>query len=508
MAEVARIAALVNARTQNIGARRLHTILERLLDAVSFEASDPGRSRDEVIDAAVVRTRLREVVEDEDLSRYISLNRAMPIPQTAVPGVERPQPSRNRAVMDRARAHLLQNYKQQPIVLERGQGTKVWDADGNVYLDLLGGIATLPFGHCHPDDHRRGQGPDGPAVAHLQRLLHRAPGHPGRAAAPSLSGLDRAFFCNSGAEANEALLKLARQGPARTRTAGTASSSSASSTSFHGRTLATLTATGQPKYQKGFEPLLPGVGARALRRPRGGEERDGAPDARPSSSSRCRARVGCAPRPRASSRRCARSPTSTASCSSSTRCRPGIGPHRQDVRLPARGHPARRVQPRQGARQRPAHRSDGVHRGGREGALARARTAVPSAATRWRRRRPSPPSAWPATRASSPRNLEKGEHVIARGRQMQAHHPSLVKDVRGRGLLLGIELSFDAGPVVTRCRERGMLCNLAGEQHRAPRTAVRGHPRGAGRGPAHSRGVRGRAGPTPVAGLTTRESAR
>ena len=68
---VARVAALVNSRSQDIGARRLHTILERLLDPVSFEASDAGRSRDEVIDAGVVRTRLKEVVEDEDLSRYI-----------------------------------------------------------------------------------------------------------------------------------------------------------------------------------------------------------------------------------------------------------------------------------------------------------------------------------------------------------------------------------------------------------------------------------------------------
>jgi acetylornithine/N-succinyldiaminopimelate aminotransferase len=70
--------------------------------------------------------------------------------------------------------------------------------------------------------------------------------------------------------------------------------------------------------------------------------------------------------------------------------------------------------------------------------------------------------------ASDPRvlsgNLEKGEHVIARARQIQTRHPALVKDVRGRGLLLGIELSFDAGPVVTRSRERGMLCNLAGER--------------------------------------------
>jgi ATP-dependent HslUV protease ATP-binding subunit HslU len=69
--EVARIAALVNSRSQDIGARRLHTILERLLDPVSFEASDTARSRDEVIDASVVQSRLKEVVEDEDLSRYI-----------------------------------------------------------------------------------------------------------------------------------------------------------------------------------------------------------------------------------------------------------------------------------------------------------------------------------------------------------------------------------------------------------------------------------------------------
>ena len=71
MAEVARVAALVNSRSQDIGARRLHTILERLLDPVSFAASEPGRARDEVIDAGVVRARLKEVVEDEDLSRYI-----------------------------------------------------------------------------------------------------------------------------------------------------------------------------------------------------------------------------------------------------------------------------------------------------------------------------------------------------------------------------------------------------------------------------------------------------
>ena len=63
----------------------------------------------------------------------------------------------------------------------------------------------------------------------------------------------------------------------------------------------------------------------------------------------------------------------------------------------------------------------------------------------------------PATRASSPPTSRRASTSSPAGRQMQARHPSLVKDVRGRGLLLGIELSFDAGPVVTRCRERGML---------------------------------------------------
>ncbi|MGZ3481376.1 MAG: aspartate aminotransferase family protein, partial [Myxococcaceae bacterium] len=159
--------------------------------------------------------------------------------------------------MDRARAHLLQNYRQQPIVLERGQGTRVWDADGNAYLDLLGGIATLPFGHCHPEI-------TAAAKAQLDRLWHTSnvfytePQITLAELLTSLSGLDRAFFCNSGAEANEALLKLARKAQHARGQHGRFEFVCFES-SFHGRTLATVTATGQPKYQKGFEPLLPGV---------------------------------------------------------------------------------------------------------------------------------------------------------------------------------------------------------------------------------------------------------
>src|SRR5262249_4609683 len=253
---------LVNSRTQDIGARRLHTILERLLDPVSFDASDPGRPRDEVIDASVVRARLKEVVEDEDLSRYIlwKFERKVlpvPTPQSAVPTVERPHPSGTRVVIERAQEHLLQNYRQQPVVLDHGQGTRVWDADGNVYLDLLGGIACLPFGHCHPEITQA-------AKAQLDKLWHTSnvfytePQVRLAELLTAASGLDRAFFCNSGAEANEAMLKLARKAQ-RDRGQPGRFEFVCFDNSFHGRTLATVSVTGQPKYQKGFEPLLPGV---------------------------------------------------------------------------------------------------------------------------------------------------------------------------------------------------------------------------------------------------------
>ena len=174
-------------------------------------------------------------------------------PNPSAPGTSG---SHNEEWIQKAKAHLLQNYKQQPIVLERGQGTRVWDADGREYLDLLGGIATCALGHCHPE-----------VVAavkaqldklwHVSNVFYSEPQIELAAQLTVLSGLPRAFFCNSGAEANEALLKLARKAmkdrghPERFEVL-------TFENSFHGRTLATVTATGQPKYQKGFEPLPPG----------------------------------------------------------------------------------------------------------------------------------------------------------------------------------------------------------------------------------------------------------
>jgi len=384
----------------------------------------------------------------------------MPIPQTVVPGVERPLPSKNRAVMDRARAHLLQNYKQQPIVLERGQGTKVWDADGNVYLDLLGGIATLPFGHCHPEI-------TAAAKAQMDKLWHTSnvfytePQITLAELLTSLSGLDRAFFCNSGAEANEALLKLARKAQHARGQPGRFEFV-CFETSFHGRTLATVTATGQTKYQKGFEPLLPGVvhvpygDLEAVRKAVG-------PKTAAILVEPVQGEGGVRTAPEGFLRALRTLADETGVLLLIDEVQTGMG---RTGKFLAFQH--------EGIRPDGFSLAKGLANGLPIGAMVCTEEAgkALSPGTHGSTFGGNPVAAAAAIAtvrlASDPRvlsgNLEKGEHVVARGRQMQGRHPALFKDVRGRGLLLGLELSFDAGPVVTRCRERGMLCNLAGER--------------------------------------------
>jgi acetylornithine/N-succinyldiaminopimelate aminotransferase len=159
---------------------------------------------------------------------------------------------------ERAQRALTPNYRQQPIALVRGEGVRVWDADGVEYLDFLGGVAVNVLGHCHPALVR--------ALAEQARTLWHVSNHyfiPRQIElAEELLALtpfaQRVFFCNSGAEANEAMLKLARkfhadQGrPERNEIV-------ACQDSFHGRTLFTVTVGGQEKYRRGFEPLVPGV---------------------------------------------------------------------------------------------------------------------------------------------------------------------------------------------------------------------------------------------------------
>jgi len=164
----------------------------------------------------------------------------------------------NETIAKRGQAVLTPNYRQAPVALVRGEGSRVWDADGNEYLDLICGIAVNALGHCHPALVRALQ-EQSTKLWHVSNLFYNP-----RAVelADELTRgspfARRTFFCNSGAEANEAMLKLARKyhsdrgHPERHEIVACVNS-------FHGRTLFALTATGQEKYHHGFEPLVPGV---------------------------------------------------------------------------------------------------------------------------------------------------------------------------------------------------------------------------------------------------------
>lgn len=152
--------------------------------------------------------------------------------------------------------YVMKTYARYPITLERGEGCRVWDVDGREYLDFVAGIATCTLGHAHPVMVR--------AVTEQIQTLHHVSNLYYTAAQGELakwlvehSCADRAFFCNSGAEANEGAIKLARKYAHEVRGIADPAILTAHA-SFHGRTLATITATGQPKYQKGFSPLVPG----------------------------------------------------------------------------------------------------------------------------------------------------------------------------------------------------------------------------------------------------------
>lgn len=144
-----------------------------------------------------------------------------------------------------------------PICLVRGDGVRVWDTDGREYLDFGAGIAVTALGHCHP----RVTGAIQEAATtllHVSNLYHTAPQIHLAKLLCEHSFAERVFFCNSGAEANEAAIKIARK-YAKERFASDRTEIVSTRNSFHGRTMGSLSVTGQDKYQHGFEPLMPGV---------------------------------------------------------------------------------------------------------------------------------------------------------------------------------------------------------------------------------------------------------
>jgi acetylornithine aminotransferase len=159
---------------------------------------------------------------------------------------------------DAAAKYLMQTYTRQPISIVRGRGSKVYDLEGREYLDFVGGIAVNVLGHGHPDLVQAIQR-QAAQLIHTSNLYYTEPQVQLARTLVEHSFADRVFFCNSGAEANEAAIKLARR-YAHSRYGADRFEIITMKNSFHGRTLATITATGQDKVQKGFEPLMPGFG--------------------------------------------------------------------------------------------------------------------------------------------------------------------------------------------------------------------------------------------------------
>ena len=158
--------------------------------------------------------------------------------------------------MDLEREYLLQNYARYPLVLQRGKGPWVFDQSGKKYLDFISGIGVNALGHAHPrivkvikDQATR--------IIHTSNLYYNEYQGPLAKRIAEMSGLQRSFFCNSGAEAMEGALKMIRSHG--NRTAAGKHEIVSLENSFHGRTLGAISVTGQPKYRKDFEPLLPGV---------------------------------------------------------------------------------------------------------------------------------------------------------------------------------------------------------------------------------------------------------
>lgn len=152
--------------------------------------------------------------------------------------------------------YLMHTYNRFPVAIRKGRGMKVWSTDGKEYLDFLGGVAVNCLGHCHPKVvvaiQKQAQ-----RLIHISNYFHIEPQTKLAKILVDHSFADKVFFCNSGAEANEAAIKLARRYFKETLAQNKFEFITAIN-SFHGRTIATLSATGQEKFKKGFDPLVPG----------------------------------------------------------------------------------------------------------------------------------------------------------------------------------------------------------------------------------------------------------
>lgn len=152
--------------------------------------------------------------------------------------------------------HIINTYGSRNLAFVRGEGTALWDADGKEYLDFFAGIAVVGLGHCHPAV-TEAICRQAKTLVHVSNLYHTQPQVELAALLCKYTFADRWFFSNCGATAIESAIKIVRR---YWHQKGTPKPEIiAMNQSFHGRTMAAITATGQPKYHEGFAPMLPGI---------------------------------------------------------------------------------------------------------------------------------------------------------------------------------------------------------------------------------------------------------
>src|SRR5579864_5264096 len=156
-------------------------------------------------------------------------------------------------MMNAVQDHLLANYKRAPVTFVAGEGCELYDATGVAYLDMIGGIATCALGHAHPAI-AQAVAEQAQKLVHCSNLFGHEPSVTLASELARRSGFDRVFFCNSGTEANEAAIKLARKFAFRNGEMDRNVVVSCEG-GFHGRTMGALAATANPAYHEGFGPL-------------------------------------------------------------------------------------------------------------------------------------------------------------------------------------------------------------------------------------------------------------
>jgi acetylornithine/N-succinyldiaminopimelate aminotransferase len=363
--------------------------------------------------------------------------------------------SPKKSVQELEAEHVLQVYKRTPVVFERGEGTRLFTGDGKEYLDFISGVGVAALGHAHA-------GLADAITAQAHTLLHTSNlfFHPLQAEVSTklsaLTGLDRAFFCNSGAEAVEACLKFARR-YWFTQGATHRTKYVAFTHSFHGRTMGALSVTWDDHYRAPFAPLVPNV---VFADPADVTGFDALVDGNTAAIivEPLQGEGGVRPIPASMAAAIEAACARTGALLIADEVQSGSGRtgpflYSQTLGLTpdlialgkalGAGVP---VGVAMFTNAVAAAASPGDHGSTYGGNLLACRAALVFLEA----------LASPALQASK---AAASERLFAGLRAMQQRHPALIRDVRGAGLMVGIDLSFDATPVVAAAFERGLLIN-------------------------------------------------